>query len=262
MKRIASLVLKLAAVYGFSVGGLHGQFMLSPVNVTESGLGTFGPTTGLTNMINQSGLAASPFVSGVTSFDEYFTPNNKYSQNLDGTKWQSVLSFDQSITGHLDFDLGASFRIFRLAIWNVSVRNLTVLVAESPAALDTASSAGTFTLANNTSSVSLQANLLDLENEVQGRYVRLLIESEYPYFTDLFYATIGEVVVSALPAGSVNSVAITRESNGDVTVAFTGTLQSKTAVADQFQDVPGNPQGSHTIPRASLGMRRLFRSRN
>jgi hypothetical protein len=35
--------------------------------------------------------------------------------------------------------------------------------------------------------------------------------------------------------------------NKDVTVTFTGTLESATAPEGNFTDVPGNPQGTHTL---------------
>ena len=61
--------------------------MLSPVGVSEAGLGTFSTDFGaLTNIINQSGIKV-PFVSGSTDFDAYFAPpNSKFSKNADRTK--------------------------------------------------------------------------------------------------------------------------------------------------------------------------------
>jgi hypothetical protein len=49
--------------------------------------------------------------------------------------------------------------------------------------------------------------------------------------------------------------------NGDVIVAFTGTLQSADSVNGTFQDIPGNPQGIFTIPRSNLMGSRYFRAR-
>jgi hypothetical protein len=58
------------------------------------------------------------------------------------------------------------------------------------------------------------------------------------------------------------SVALIRESNGDVTLTFTGILQSAAAIDASFDDVPGNPQGSYTIQKGNLESKRFFRTRN
>ena len=93
-----------------------GQFMLSPIAVQETGLGTFSPDTALTNLINQSGLNV-PFVSGSTDFDSYFAPpNSNFSKNRDGTKWVSLVSFDLPFGGTLDFDLGDTYLVSKVAI--------------------------------------------------------------------------------------------------------------------------------------------------
>lgn len=121
------------AVRGFGCGlfllasGVSAQVMLSPVAVTETGLGTFSQENGLVEMINQSGLR-TPFVNGTTSFDAYFSPNNKFSQNANATKWES-LAAGLPLVGNLDFDLGASHQVSKLAIWNISVKDITVHVA-------------------------------------------------------------------------------------------------------------------------------------
>ena len=78
-------------------------------------------------------------------------------------------------------------------------------------------------------------------------------------------------IVTLVPAAQPNALAlgiaipamgkITRESNGDITVTFTGTLQSATMLTGPFVDVPGNPQGTYTIPKTSLGAQQYFRAR-
>jgi hypothetical protein len=57
------------------------------------------------------------------------------------------------------------------------------------------------------------------------------------------------------------TVNLTVQPNGDVTMTFTGTLQSSSDIKG-FTDVPGNPQGTYTIPKASLSARQFFRARN
>lgn len=266
MKTIFKLLTSTAATLIVGSQAVFAQFILSPVSVTETGMGTFASGTSLTNIINHSGLDAHPFTSGVTSFDTYFTPNDKFSQNVDGTKWQSDLSFDVSVVGNIDFDLGESYKLDRIAVWNVSVQTVVVYVAETLAGLDTASPVGTFTLTQNTGSLSIRADLVDLGGVFQGRYVRFAIQSEYKFSPSntWYYATISEVAFSAQPTSNVGTptISATRESNGDVTLTFSGTLQSKANIQDSFQNVSGNPQSTYTIPKANLTGRQFFRSSN
>jgi hypothetical protein len=243
---------------------VFGQFMLSPITVDETGLGTFSEDiTALTNLINQSGLRV-PFVNGSTDFDTYFAPpNSNFSRNADGTKWQSEVGFDLPLRGTLDFDLGDTFLVSKVALWNISVENLTVLISADPGGpwLEV----GTFPLVDQQSSLSLRANVLDLGGEHAGRYVRLSINSEFPAIRNgtFGYVTIGEVVVRAAPGGRP-TVGIARELNGDITIQFTGTLQVKSDLNGTFIDVPGHPIGTYSIPKeVQVQMsEQVFRARN
>jgi hypothetical protein len=49
--------------------------------------------------------------------------------------------------------------------------------------------------------------------------------------------------------------------NGDVTLTFTGALQSANSASGPYQDVPGNPQGTFVIPKANLLAQQYFRTR-
>jgi hypothetical protein len=243
--------------------GVSAQVMLSPVAVTESGLGTFSQENGLIEMVNQSGLR-TPFVNGTTSFETYFSPNNKSSQNANGTKWES-LAAGLPLVGNLDFDLGASHQISKLAIWNISVKDITVHVAATQAGLATAPSAGSFTLTKHLSSAvpapDMLADVLNLPAVQTGRFVRIRILSEHTLSPgdEFGSASIGEVVM-AVGSSSQPTLAVTREPNGDVRVNFTGTLRSTENVEAGFQNVSGNPQETYLIPKANLGERRFFRS--
>ena len=67
--------------------------------------------------------------------------------------------------------------------------------------------------------------------------------------------------VSLVPAAPL-AVSLLVQPNGDLTVNFTGTLQSANDVHGNFSDVPSYPQGSYTIPKASLSTRQFFRARH
>jgi hypothetical protein len=56
-------------------------------------------------------------------------------------------------------------------------------------------------------------------------------------------------------------LALVRQANGDVTLSFNGILQSAATINGSFVDVPGNPQGSYTIQKGSLELKRFFRTR-
>ncbi|MCW5552317.1 MAG: hypothetical protein KIS67_09110 [Verrucomicrobiae bacterium] len=239
------------------------QVALSPVAIAGSDLEAYAASTPFTNMINHSGVTV-PFVSGATNFDAYFAdPVSAYANANYVNNWQSEVSFDLPLTGYVDFDLGAMYSLNKMAIWNVTVENVTVTVFEElnrPGQVT-----GNFTLPNHWyNPFSYSVSILDFGGVYPGRYVRLTINSAYKYSaSDNFtYAIIGEVVMSASPLVQLPSLTITRDQNGGVVVTFTGTLQSAASLNGDFVDVPGNPQGTYTIPKASLGAAEFFRARN
>lgn len=69
--------------------------------------------------------------------------------------------------------------------------------------------------------------------------------------------------VSLVPHGPILRLPVDLliQPNGDLTLTFTGTLQSSSNVDGPFSDVPGYPQGSYTIPKTSLSERQFFRTR-
>jgi hypothetical protein len=70
---------------------------------------------------------------------------------------------------------------------------------------------------------------------------------------------IGEIqaVTVLMPGGRQPGAA---EQNGGITVTFSVALQSASQAAGPFSDVPGNPQGTYTIPRANLETQSFFRT--
>jgi hypothetical protein len=186
-------------------------------------------------MIDQSGLNVK-FQNGVTDFDSYFAPpNTNFSQNADKTKWQSDFSFTVPFGGLIDFDLGQSYRVSKVAIWNVSIKELHVQLGASTNG--PWQDAGSFTLTDQQPSLSLRATVLDLGAEYTGQYVRLEVSSEFPAnLNPLFgYVTIGEVVTRAAPAVSVSPLSIQVEANGDATLTFSGVLQSSRMLQDRLK---------------------------
>jgi hypothetical protein len=195
-------------------------------------------------LINQSGIT-TPFTSGITVFDTYFaTPGQMFATSGNGgtNNWQSEVAFDLGYQGYLDFDLGAVYRINKLAIWNRSLSNVTVKVLHDLNGAEQV--VGDFRLINRQNfTFSYAVDLLPFNATYEGRYVRLVINSVYPIQGFTFgYAIVGEVVASVLPVDTpLPMVQMNRDPNGDVTVTFTGTLQTSPTINGAFTNLPGNP---------------------
>jgi hypothetical protein len=239
----------LAVTLIMGLNAAQGAVVLSPVSVVDSDLAPFDATTGFENIINRSGIT-DPFVSGSTDFDTYFAEAGKPFGNAHFTNgWQSEVSFDLPLTGYIDFDLGEAYTIDRIAVWNISLKDVTFEVFED--LNGGGEPAGEFVLPNHLHfPFSYSVVLLTLDAPHRGRYLRLNILSTYTFdLSDTFaYAMVGEVAVSAITAAPVPSVAIARNLNGEIAVTFTGTLQSASSPGATFTDVPGNPEGTYFPP--------------
>jgi hypothetical protein len=67
-------------------------------------------------------------------------------------------------------------------------------------------------------------------------------------------------MVESAVSGDAPACSEYRRQNGGITLTFLGTLQSASQVTGPYSDVPGNPQGTFTIPTASLGAQSYFRT--
>lgn len=242
-----------------------GQVVLSPVAVVDTDLGSFSDSVSVTNMINQSGIT-TPFVSGVTVFDTYFAnPSQPYATSGSGgvNNWQSVLSFNLPLRGYVDFDLGAVYQINKLAIWNRSLKDITIRILDDLSGPEQV--AGSFVLTSQLSaSFSYLPEVLSFAAPLQGRYVRLVIDSVHTFSpADTFgYAIVGEVVLSAVPVGPPPpDISVVHEPNGDVKVTFTGVLQAAETIDGSFEDLEAAPASPFTLPKAGLLTQRFFRAR-
>jgi hypothetical protein len=176
-----------------------GQVTLSPTAVVDSNFGEYNVDTPYVNMINQSGVDTS-FTSGVTDFNTYFaTPSLTWANANYQNNWQSQLSSSTPLSGYLDFDLGGTYVLDQMAIWNISLENVTVTVFDeltNPGQL-----VGSFTLTDHQSfPFSYPVDVLDFGGDFTGRYVRLGVDSTYivpPPNDFITYAIVGEVVLSA-----------------------------------------------------------------
>lgn len=201
------------------VTGVAPGTMLSPAAIVGTDLGTFSGDVPLSQIIDGSGLA-TPFVSGETSFDSYFASGDDLSaDSLYSNNWQSQAAFDGDVMGYVDLDLGDLYAVDSLAIWNGTIEELTVLVSES--AEGPWQEAGVFALANQTPTLYSRFNpeVLALDAEHNARYLRLQVNSAYPFLSseEFAYAIIGEVAARVSNAW----IPLPGDFNGDGAVDLT-----------------------------------------
>ena len=105
------------ALYGAIVslmiaGTAQASVILSPVSATASSENSAAYDIG--NTIDQSGLSAG-FVSGVTDFDLYLAGNPLHTMVANDNEWFTAANV---LTATIDYDLGSTYVIDRMAIWN------------------------------------------------------------------------------------------------------------------------------------------------
>ncbi len=177
---------------------LPSHVIVSPIAIADTDLGEYDPSqVPLSQMIDQSGLHV-PFVSGQTGFDYYFSQAEADRSDVGfQNNWQSEVSFDLPLQGYVDFDLGEELTIDRLGIWNISLEDIRVEIADSPTG--PWSEIGQFTLSSNINVLGYhRVQTLDLGGPRTGRYLRINVDSAHLYDNSFTYAVVGEVVVSSL----------------------------------------------------------------
>lgn len=180
------------------VAPLPHRTLLSPVAVVGNSMGEFNGSVPTLNMINHSGLV-KPFISAVTGFDAYFdfspTP---YGQINFANNWQSQIQTTLPFTGTVDFDLGGTWWIDRIAFWNVSLENIRVLISDSPTG--PWQEIGQYRLQNRLFYFSSYPHeVVDLGGEYEAGYVRIQVDSAYKssVSNSFAYGIVGELAVSA-----------------------------------------------------------------
>ncbi len=110
------------------------------------------------NLVNQSGLSTG-YTSEVTDFDTYIaTVGLTHNSNIDANRWSSAIGPGDK-TGNVDFDLGGTFTITQLALWNFGGNNgLSItsfeLFAADNSSFTGATSLGTFAANPNTGALT------------------------------------------------------------------------------------------------------------
>ena len=106
------------------LGSLGGEMVTTnqaqAIGVTRSAVSVSGEigernnsSLAFDNLINQSSLSSN-YVNGVTDFDSY-TSTTTANSRASGSNWQSAQGIT---TGFLSFDLGDTYKIDGIALWN------------------------------------------------------------------------------------------------------------------------------------------------
>ena len=111
-----SLGLLLLFLFLFAATPSWASYVLSPTDIVHNDAGTYGASWPEINMINGSGLEGNPFTSGVTDWDTYFAgdPTHNTGGNY---AWFSDAT---NLNGTLTYDLGGTWFIDKIALWNES----------------------------------------------------------------------------------------------------------------------------------------------
>ncbi len=179
--KITALIIVL--VTSAMVDSASASTILSPISVINNTIGDIGATEA--NMINQTGLS-SGFTSGTTDFATYIASNPTHlrgSFSVSEVDFGWVGPFGGPFTGILDFDLGGSFMIKELALWNVAqgssanVQDFTVFTS-TVSNFSTSTNVGTFTNPQLDSEDPYPATVFDLADSI-ANFVRIQIDSHY-----------------------------------------------------------------------------------
>lgn len=191
---VAAIVLAI-----FASSSARADLVIGPVSVTEPpGVGSFG----FINTINQSGLSLG-YTSGVTDFDSYiaFGPTHFGNNFTEGYT-------DAEPTVNIDYDLGQSLPIGRMALWfsrfpgSANPSQLQVLTSLTPD-FATPFDAGTFSPNDGRSgfgATPAPVQVFDLADS-DARYVRVRVLSKFDDF-GVFYSEVAFAQVTPIPEPS------------------------------------------------------------
>lgn len=114
MKAQISLISSVVTLLSLSIAAnVSAGVILGPAAVSTTIANEPGRTPDL--VINQSGLSAG-YTSLSTDFDAYIASNPEHNANGTDKAW---LSTDSFTSGYLDFDLGGTYVVESMALWNI-----------------------------------------------------------------------------------------------------------------------------------------------
>jgi hypothetical protein len=148
--------------------------------------------------INQSGLSAT-FTSGVTDFDTFIAVDATHAVIFTG-EWFAALGVTSAT---LVYDMGASFSMSRLAIWNEDFDGIDIFTLEvsDDSSFTGATVLGPFNVNDNPSGTIYRAQVITFP-AAQGRFVRMNVRRA-DGATISFSTAIGEIAFETGPVGAV-----------------------------------------------------------
>ena len=205
--------------------------------------------------MNTNPTFPQPFSSSETNFNEYFFEGEEPFADAHYTNnWQSKLISTLPIEGFIDFDVSNTESFDQLAIWNRSLHEITVLVADNR--FGPWDEVADFVLEDKQASIfSYTPQILDLGDEYENEFLRIRVDSTHlnnP--TDRFgYAIVGEVAVRA----SVDVLSDSFDCNGDDVLnagdlACVSSVLERDIVLDALGSQPGDLDGNGAIDFADF----------
>lgn len=197
MMRAIQLAVACVTVLVATAGQVQAGVIISPRSIIRNDFGFFSGFYPATNIINQGALN-SPFTSGVTDYGTYVGTTPTHGSNNDSPQWFGSRGLNGQ--GFIDFDLGASYDIDRLAFWSNPFRanrSTDVFTSNDPLF-------GSSTLVGNfrgfyNDNPNLDAAVQDIDLvDSTARYVRFDISS--------FNTTIAGIGEVAFSVGAANPV--------------------------------------------------------
>ena len=227
---------------------LTGDVLYSPVTV-ETTLGQYptnryGDEWQLTNIVNQSGLRL-PFKSGNVGTNFFERIDWQQSTNDARMVWSSLSLTNQTLPAPVDFDFGTNLDVVQIIVWNWSVKDASFFLRSSPEV--PWQLVKSVRLDSRLPNRSHPPTFLELDEPVNGRFLRIQIESVHPLSAgaEEEFAVLGEVMISA--RGQIQPSVTISQIEGEVWVLWTGIPLSSTLINGDFVDAFVGATGS-SIP--------------
>jgi len=151
-------------------------------------------SSNINNLINQNDLTIE-YISGVTDFDAYIASNP-----TDGNTYHSLVVFNYP-TVNIDFNLGGTFAVESMALWNRGWPNQGVkefnLLASNDSSFTSSTLLGNFTATAVLGSHDFTEAEVFSFTPTSATYIRMSVISNY--FSTGEHVSLGEVAFESVP---------------------------------------------------------------
>jgi len=247
--RLQQIALALLVGLGIALPGTAAaQAILQPASATTN-MGTAG-SSDIDNVRDQSGL--SPGYTSGNDFDTYIATNPTI--NMSGLLFLSNAWQSTSVTGNVDFNLGGTFTIAKMALWNFGGNNTANvigfnLLADDNAAFTSPTNLGSFTANPNTGPSLAVLPQVFTFSPTNASFVRMQITSNNGFANG---TVLGEVAFGTGMLSSSADLSIAKV--GDVDPVMAGnTLVYTVTVENDGPDTAENVVVTDTLPSGVTG---------